>query len=54
MKSATISLSTLEGAAVMNNTWCLGIFLYVIWLNGFDWRFTAETLNIIIIELWIG
>ncbi|CAE7665202.1 NCL1 [Symbiodinium sp. CCMP2456] len=30
-KSITTSLSTLEGAAIMNNTFCLGIFLGLVW-----------------------
>ena len=30
-KSITVSLSQLEGAAIMNNTFCLMIFLFLIW-----------------------
>lgn len=32
-KSVTVSLSQLEGAAIMNNTFCLGIFLFLIYLQ---------------------
>merc|ERR1712194_622769 len=50
VKSATISLATLEGAACMNNTFCLAIFLFVIWITGLEWNFTVETLNVVIME----
>ena len=32
-ESVTVSLSQLEGAAIMNNTFCLAIFLFLIWLQ---------------------
>eukprot|EP01059_Diplonema_ambulator_P031746 TRINITY_DN5927_c0_g1_i1.p1 TRINITY_DN5927_c0_g1~~TRINITY_DN5927_c0_g1_i1.p1 ORF type:complete len:431 (+),score=134.99 TRINITY_DN5927_c0_g1_i1:316-1608(+) len=50
-KTFTISLSTLIGAACMNNTFCLSIFLYLIYSNSLLWEFTAETSAIICIEL---
>lgn len=48
------SLSTLEGAAIMNNTFCLAIFLVLIVWKGIAWRFSAETIAIVTIELLIG
>jgi len=54
MKSATISLSTLEGAACMNNTFCLGIFLFVIFWGQLNWAFTCETLNVVVVELIVA
>mmetsp|Transcript_87592 Transcript_87592/g.252601 ORF Transcript_87592/g.252601 Transcript_87592/m.252601 type:complete len:576 (-) Transcript_87592:130-1857(-) len=53
-KSITTSLSTLEGAAVMNNTFCLGIFLALVYTKNLAWEFSAETIAIIVIELAIG
>ena len=50
-KTFTISLSALLGAACMNNTFCLAIFLYQIYSKGLLWEFTAETTAIVIIEL---
>eukprot|EP00811_Abedinium_folium_P001365 NODE_11247_length_1299_cov_2.880546.p1 GENE.NODE_11247_length_1299_cov_2.880546~~NODE_11247_length_1299_cov_2.880546.p1 ORF type:complete len:337 (-),score=98.19 NODE_11247_length_1299_cov_2.880546:287-1201(-) len=50
-KTITISLNTLEGAANMNNTFCLGIFLGLIYFQNLAWRFTAETFAIIFVEL---
>lgn len=46
----TISLNTLEGAAVMNNTFCLGIFLGLVYYQGLAWKFTAETISILVVE----
>merc|ERR1712093_921908 len=53
-KSMTISLSTLEGAACMNNTFCLCIFFVVVYWKNLAWQFTAETITIVIIELIMG
>lgn len=47
----TISLSTLEGAACMNNTFCLAIFFALIYFQELQWTFTAETWSIILIEV---
>merc|ERR1712166_830232 len=44
--SITISLDTLLGAACMNNTFCLGVFLALVYL-GLAWKFTAETITIL-------
>ena len=33
----TVSLSQLEGAAIMNNTFCLGIFMVLIYLQNLVW-----------------
>jgi len=54
-KSAiTTSLSTLIGAACMNNTLCLGIFFGLIYFQNLAWQFTAETTAIILIQWIIG
>jgi len=53
-KTITISMSTLEGAACMNNTFCLGIFFSLIYVQGLAWRFTAETLVIVGVQVAIG
>jgi len=49
-KTITISLTALEGAAVMNNTFCLGIFLALVYFRELRWSFTAETLSILAVE----
>eukprot|EP00913_Durusdinium_trenchii_P022065 g20735.t1 len=49
-KTITIALNTLEGAACMNNTFCLGIFMALVYFQGLAWKFTAETLTILAVE----
>eukprot|EP00747_Dinoflagellata_sp_TGD_P100651 gnl/TRDRNA2_/TRDRNA2_168096_c0_seq7.p1 gnl/TRDRNA2_/TRDRNA2_168096_c0~~gnl/TRDRNA2_/TRDRNA2_168096_c0_seq7.p1 ORF type:complete len:535 (-),score=132.02 gnl/TRDRNA2_/TRDRNA2_168096_c0_seq7:52-1656(-) len=51
-KTITISMSTLLGAAIMNNTYCLGIFFGLIYFQGLAWKFTAETIAIVLVQ-WI-
>lgn len=53
-KMMTISLSTLLGAACMNNTFCLAIFLALVYVKGLCWTFSAETMSIILVEIWVG
>lgn len=52
--SITNSLSSLEGAACMNNTFCLAIFLALCYFQGLAWQFTAETIAIIFVQWLIG
>lgn len=47
----TISLSALTGAACMNNTFCLGIFLALVYFRGLEWQYAAETISILFVEL---
>mmetsp|Transcript_102022 Transcript_102022/g.200086 ORF Transcript_102022/g.200086 Transcript_102022/m.200086 type:complete len:285 (-) Transcript_102022:158-1012(-) len=53
-KNLTTSLSTLIGAACMNNTFVLAIFLALIYLQGLAWQFTAETIAMVLIQWIIG
>jgi Ca2+/Na+ antiporter len=50
-KSMRIALATLQGAAVMNNTFCLGIFMILIYTRALSWEFFAETLSILIAQI---
>jgi len=50
-KSITTSLSTLEGAAIMNNTFCLAIFLALVYFQRLAWEFSAETTAIMLIQV---
>merc|ERR1712139_619285 len=52
--SITTSLSTLIGAACMNNTFVLAIFFALVYFKKLAWRFTAETLVIMVVQLIIG
>jgi len=54
-KSAlTTSVSTLIGAACMNNTFVLAIFFGLIYFKGLAWEFTAETISIVTVQFLIG
>jgi len=50
-KTITISLAALEGAACMNNTFCLFIFLCLVFAKNLAWEFSAEVISIIFIEV---
>lgn len=50
-KAMAISFSSLEGAACMNNTFCLGIFMALVYFKGLAWQFTAETISIVFVQL---
>jgi Ca2+/Na+ antiporter len=49
-KTMTVSLSALEGAACMNNTFCLCIFMGLIYARGLAWQYTAETSAIVVVQ----
>lgn len=53
-KTITVALSALEGAACMNNTFCLAIFMGLVYFQGLAWKFSAETLAILIVEFVVG
>lgn len=50
VKSITISLSTLLGAAVLNNTFSLGIFLFLIWYQKILSNYFAEFASILLVQ----
>lgn len=50
-KTIAVSLTTLEGAAVMNNTFCLSIFMGLIYFRGLAWHYTAETIAIVMVQI---
>jgi len=52
--SITISFTALEGAASMNNTFCLSIFMGLIYFKGIAWQYSAETIAIVFVQLAVG
>ncbi len=50
-KSIRIALSTLEGAAVMNNSFVMGIFMLLVYTQGLSWEFFAETLALLVVQI---
>lgn len=53
-KTITVSLTTLEGAASINNTFCLAIFMGLIYFRGLTWSYSAETLAILLTQIVVG
>jgi len=53
-KTITVALTALEGAAAMNNTFCLSIFMALIFFRGLAWQYSAETIAIILVQLVMG
>jgi len=51
IRTATIGCESLVGAACMNNTFCLMIFMIMIFARKLAWRYSAETLSILAVEL---
>jgi len=50
----TTALSTLVGAACMNNTFCLAIFLALVYFQSLAWQFTAETICCVSVQYMVG
>ena len=46
-----VALSALEGAACMNNTFCLAIFMALVFFQGLAWKFAAETISILLVQI---
>jgi len=52
-KSMTYALNCLIGSTIMNNTFCLGIFLGLVYFKRLAWEFSAETISIVFVQLLI-
>lgn len=48
--SITLTFSALLGAATMNNTFCLAIFLALVFAKRLAWTFSAEVTSILVVE----
>jgi Ca2+/H+ antiporter len=53
-KSMAISLSALQGACCMNNTFVLGIFMICVYTQNLAWQFFAETASILVSVVFIS
>ena len=49
-RSIDMSFAQLWGAATVNNTLCLGVFLVLVYARGLAWQFSAETISILLVE----
>lgn len=48
-ESISMTLSTLHGAATMNSTLCLAIFMSIVYSRGLEWEYTAEVATVIVV-----
>ena len=53
-ESISLSLATLHGAATMNSTLALGIFMSLIYFRGLSWSFSAEVITVLVIIFFVG
>jgi len=50
----TTAIQTLQGAACMNNTFCLGIFLALVYFKNLIWEYSAESIAMVAAQLIVG
>jgi len=53
-KTIQVALTTLEGAACLNNSLCLAVFLAIVAARGLQWTFTAEVISILFVQVCVG
>jgi len=53
-KSMEVALSSLIGAAILNNTFGLAVLLGLVWVKGLLWDFHAEVGAIVFVQLGVG
>jgi Ca2+/Na+ antiporter len=53
-QSISLTLATLHGAATMNSTLALGIFMSLIYFRNLSWSFSAEVITVIFVILVVG
>jgi Ca2+/Na+ antiporter len=53
-ENSSMTFAQLYGAATMNNTLCLGIFMILVYLQGLEWTYSAEVLVIILVQFIVG
>lgn len=49
--SISLSYAALLGAATMNNTFCLSIFMGIVYFRQLEWNYSAEVLATLLVEL---
>jgi Ca2+/Na+ antiporter len=53
-ESITLTLATLHGAATMNSTLALGIFMSLIYFRNLSWSFSAEVITVLFVIFMVG
>lgn len=49
-KSMTMTFSALLGAATMNNTFCLAIFMGLVYFKNLTWAFSSQVTAILVVQ----
>jgi Ca2+/Na+ antiporter len=52
-KSTRIALATLQGSTILNNTFVLALFMFLVYARSLAWEFFAETLTILVVEICV-
>ena len=52
--SISLTLATLHGAAIMNNTLALSIFMALIYFRKLSWDFGAEVISLLVVIIVVG
>lgn len=53
-KRYAVTYGQLYGAATMNNTLCLGIFVALVYIKNLPWNYSAEVLSIFVVNVIVG
>lgn len=53
-ESAACAVTQCLGAGSMNNSFCLGIFLALVYFQDLEWVFSAESICIVFVEVVVG
>jgi hypothetical protein len=54
MANLDVTYSHLLGAATLNNTFCLSLFLGLVWVRKLEWAYSAEVTVLVTVQLVIG
>jgi Ca2+/Na+ antiporter len=52
--SISLTLSSLYGAAILNNTFNTGIFFFLLWLKKLPWVYSAEVIVVMSVQVVVG
>lgn len=52
--SMALTVSALYGAASMNNTFCLCIFMALVHFRGLAWNYSAECISMFVVTIFVG
>eukprot|EP00899_Mesostigma_viride_P029738 jgi/Mesvir1/994/Mv17534-RA.1 len=53
-RNMSLTMSSIYGAITMNNTLCLGVFLWIVYMRGLVWNYSSEVLVTVAAALAVG